>query len=94
MFVGMRRVRAVLDPRQGEGRRRENDRAIVRRWVQVKLLYHRGGLGTIKRLLWERLEKQGSVTEIELAIAALCSDAGDDRAAAVLPVCLLKPSAR
>jgi hypothetical protein len=36
------------------------------------------GLGAIKRFLWERLEKHDSVTEIELAVAALRSDAGDD----------------
>ena len=37
---------------------------------------------------------RSSVTEIELAVAALRSDAGDDRAAAVLPVFLLRPFAR
>ena len=42
----------------------------------------------------ERLEKHEFITEIELAVAALRSDAGDDRAAAVLPVCLLKPFTR
>ena len=47
--------------------------------VQVKGLYRRPGtVWTIKRFLWERLEKHESATEIELAVAALRSDAGDD----------------
>jgi hypothetical protein len=42
------------------------------------------GLGTSKRFPWELLDKHDSVTETELAVAALRRDAGDDRSAAVL----------